>query len=205
MAGFVVAVTGGIASGKTAATRAFQSLGVAVADADAAARAIVEPGQPALAEIVARFGTGMLDAGGQLQRRALRERIFSDPQGKRDLEAMMHPLIRARLLSECEAAPGDYAVVAIPLLAEVGARAAYPWVDRVLVVDVPQSLQLARLLDRDGIDRSLAESMIAGQASRPCRLGLADDVLTNDGTLAFVEGVVALLHQRYRAMALPGH
>ena len=201
MARFVVAVTGGIASGKTAATDAFKSLGVAVADADSAARAIVEPGQPALAEIVARFGTAMLAASGHLQRRALRERIFSDATGKRDLEAIMHPRIRARLHAECEAARGDYVVVAIPLLAEVGARAAYPWLKRVLVVDVPEGIQLARLVDRDHISGSLAENMIANQASRAQRLAMADDVLTNDGPLAFVENVVATLHQRYRAMA----
>jgi len=201
MSGFIVAVTGGVASGKSAVTQCFETLGVAVADADAVARSIVEPGAPALDEIVERFGASMLDDNGSLLRRALRERIFFDPAGKRDLEAIMHPRIRSQLRALCESAKGAYAVVAIPLLAEIGARDAYPWLNRVLVVDAPEHMQLQRLLDRDGITRSLAENMLSAQASRTARLAIADDVITNDGPLPMLGGTVFRLHHRFRGLA----
>lgn len=201
MADFVVAVTGGVASGKSAATRVFESLGITVADADLAARAVVEPGQPALAEIAGRFGPGCLLADGQLDRVEMRRRVFQDPAAKATLEGLLHPRIRHWLHAACAAAVGPYAVAAIPLLAEGGGRAAYPWLARILVVDVPESLQLARLVQRDRIDEDLARRMIAAQASRRQRLAIADDVLVNDGSLADVEAAVRRLHTRYLARA----
>ena len=137
MSAFVVAITGGEASGKSAVTTAFERLGNFVTDADIAAREIVAPGRPALAEIVARFGPGMLLANSQLDRMGLRERVFADAEARRDLEAITHPGIRERLRQQCAEAPGLYALAAIPLLTEGGGRANYPWLQRVLVIDVP--------------------------------------------------------------------
>ena len=202
MSDFIVGLTGGVASGKSEVTRRFQALGVEVVDADVAAREVVEPGQPALARIAERFGAGMLLADGRLDRRQLRERVFADAQARRDLEAITHPAIRARVKAQAQAAPGPYAVVAVPLLAEAG-RAAYPWMARVLVVDAPESLQHDRLMRRDGVDEALAASMIAAQASRTVRLAIADDVILNDGDPAHLDTAVAALHARYLAAAQP--
>ena len=202
MSDFIVGLTGGVASGKSEVTRRFQALGVEVVDADVAAREVVEPGQPALARIAERFGAGMLLADGRLDRRQLRERVFADAQARRDLEAITHPAIRARVKAQAQAAPGPYAVVAVPLLAEAG-RAAYPWMARVLVVDAPESLQHDRLMRRDGVDEALAARMIAAQASRTVRLAIADDVILNDGDSAHLDTAVAALHARYLAAAQP--
>ena len=202
MSDFIVGLTGGVASGKSEVTRRFQALGVEVVDADVAAREVVEPGQPALARIAERFGAGMLLADGRLDRRQLRERVFADAQARRDLEAITHPAIRARVKAQAQAAPGPYAVVAVPLLAEAG-RAAYPWMARVLVVDAPESLQHDRLMRRDGVDEAMAARMIAAQASRTVRLAIADDVILNDGDPAHLDTAVAALHARYLAAAQP--
>ena len=202
MSDFIVGLTGGVASGKSEVTRRFQALGVEVVDADVAAREVVEPGQPALARIAERFGAGMLLADGRLDRRQLRERVFADAQARRDLEAITHPAIRARVKAQAQAAPGPYAVVAVPLLAEAG-RAAYPWMARLLVVDAPESLQHDRLMRRDGVDEALAARMIAAQASRTVRLAIADDVILNDGDPAHLDTAVAALHARYLAAAQP--
>ena len=202
MSDFIVGLTGGVASGKSEVTRRFQALGVEVVDADVAAREVVEPGQPALARIAERFGAGMLLADGRLDRRQLRERVFADAQARRDLEAITHPAIRARVKAQAQAAPGPYAVVAVPLLAEAG-RAAYPWMARVLVVDAPESLQHDRLMRRDGVDEALAARMIAAQASRTVRLAIADDVILNDGDPAHLDTAVAALHARYLSAAQP--
>ena len=202
MSDFIVGLTGGVASGKSEVTRRFQALGVEVVDADVAAREVVEPGQPARGRIAERFGAGMLLADGRLDRRQLRERVFADAQARRDLEAITHPAIRARVKAQAQAAPGPYAVVAVPLLAEAG-RAAYPWMARVLVVDAPESLQHDRLMRRDGVDEALAARMIAAQASRTVRLAIADDVILNDGDPAHLDTAVAALHARYLAAAQP--
>lgn len=197
MAARIVAVTGGVASGKSAATAAFEALGIRVADADIAARAVVEPGLPALAAVVEAFGPGVLGPDGRLDRPALRRLVFSDPTAKARLEALLHPPIRRWLREACEAADGPYVVVAIPLLAEGGGRAAYPWLERIVVVDVPATLQAARLQARDGVDGGLAARMIEAQASRAARLAIADDVLVNDGSLADLQAAVGRLHARY--------
>ena len=201
MSRFVVGLTGGIASGKSAVARAFAAHGVHVADADVAARAAVAVGSPGLAAVVAAFGAGVLDASGALDRAAMRRRIFDDADAKRALEAIVHPRVRAALQAECAAAAGPYAVADIPLLAEAGGRSAYPWLDRILVVDAPVDAQRARLLARDGIDAALADRMIAAQATRAQRLALADDVLANTGTLADLAARVADLDRRYRTLA----
>lgn len=201
MSGFVVGLTGGIASGKSAAAREFAARGIPVADADLAAREAVAAGSAGLAEVVAAFGAGVLDASGALDRAAMRRRIFEDAGAKLVLEAIVHPRVRAALQAECAAAPGPYAVAAIPLLAEAGGREAYPWLDRILVVDAPVEAQRERLLARDGIDAALADRMIGAQATRAQRLALADDVLANAGTLADLAGHVAALDRVYRLLA----
>ncbi|MFC6840202.1 dephospho-CoA kinase [Xanthomonas theicola] len=201
MSGFIVGLTGGVASGKSALGRRFEAKGIVVADADMAARAVVAPGHPALARIVGRFGPQILRGDGSLDRAALRQRIFADPVARRDLEAITHPAIRALLQQACRQAASPYAIAAIPLLTEAGARTAYPWLDRILVVDAPEATQHARLMQRDGITAELAQRMIAAQATRAARLGIADDVVVNDGDAAQLRDAADALDRRYRALA----
>ena len=201
MSDYIVGVTGGVASGKSEVTRRFEALGVFVADADLAARAAVAPGSSGLAEVTEAFGTEVLATDGSLDRAAMRRRVFADAGARQRLEAIIHPHVRAQLRRECAAAPGRYAIVAIPLLTEGGARAAYAWLDRILVVDVSRETQLGRLVQRDGIDALLAERMLAAQADRGQRLSIADDVIVNDGPLQQLDSHVAALDARYRALA----
>ena len=201
MSDYFIGLTGGIASGKSALEKAFAQQGVVVADADLLAREVVAPGEPALAAVVERFGRDVLQADGQLDRAALRVRVFGDPEQRRALEAILHPAIRARLEAICRAAPGPYAIATVPLLTEGGGRAAYPWLHRILVVDTPAAVQKARLMQRDGIDATLADQMMAAQASRAERLALADDIVVNDGDLAHLQRAAYQLHARYVALA----
>lgn len=201
MATYRIGLTGGIASGKSAVASAFEALGIVVADADLAARDAVAPGSDGLAEVVAAFGPDVLSADGSLDRAAMRRRIFGDDDARRRLEAIVHPRVRETLTRTCERATGPYAIAAIPLLAEVGGRDAYPWLQRILVVDVPVELQRARLLARDGIDDALADRMIAAQATRARRLAIADDVVVNAGTLDDLQREVVALDARFRSLA----
>ncbi|WIH04071.1 dephospho-CoA kinase [Xanthomonas translucens pv. graminis] len=201
MSDFIVGLTGGVASGKSELSRRFEAKGIVVADADVAARAVVAPRHPALAQIVTRFGTQLLREDGSLDRAALRQRIFEDPVARRDLEAITHPAIRALLQRACREAASSYAVAAIPLLTEVGARAAYPWLDRIVVVDAPEALQHTRLMQRDGISAELAQRMIAAQATRAARLAIADDVVVNDGDAERLQDAADALDRQYRALA----
>jgi len=198
---YVVAVTGGVASGKSEVTRRFEALGVFVADADVAARTAVAPGSPGLAQVVAEFGESVLAPDGGLDRGAMRKHVFGNEPARRRLEAIIHPLVRAQLLRECAAAGSPYAIAAIPLLTEGGGRDAYPWLQRILVVDVAMDAQRARLMRRDGTDAALAERMIASQASREQRLAIADDVIVNDAGVELLDEHVAALDRRYRALA----
>ena len=201
MSRFVIGLTGGIAAGKSEVSRRFEALGITVADADLAARAVVAPGSEGLARIAAHFGTNILLADGQLDRAALRARIFDSAQERQALEAITHPAIRQLLRQTCEQAEGPYAIAAIPLLTEAGGRQQYPWLDRILVVDVPVAVQHARLMQRDGIDTALADRMIAAQASREARLALADDVVVNDGHPDHLQAHVERLDRAYREAA----
>ena len=201
MSRFVIGLTGGIAAGKSEVSRRFEALGITVADADLAARAVVAPGSEGLARIAAHFGTDILLADGQLDRAALRARIFDSAQDRQALEAITHPAIRQQLRQACEQAEGPYAIAAIPLLTEAGGRQRYPWLDLILVVDVPVAVQHARLMQRDGIDAALADRMIAAQASREARLALADDVVVNDGHPDHLQAHVERLDRAYRALA----
>lgn len=197
---YVVGLTGGIASGKSAVARRFEAHGTPVHDADVAARVLVEPGSAGLAEIVEAFGEGVLDAQGRLDRAAMRRRVFTDDAAKHRLEAIIHPRVREWLRQRALAEPAPYCLLAVPLLAEHIAD--YRWLDRILLVDVPEAVQLERLIARDGIDRPLAERMLAQQASRAERLALADDVIDNSGSEAALDAHVDALHRRYLALAL---
>ncbi len=194
-----IAVTGGIASGKSEVTRRFEALGIKVLDADLIARELVEPGQPALAEIARRFGAGAIDAAGRLDRRVLRAIVFADSAARRDLEAILHPRVHASLQARAQAAAPPYVLLAIPLLAE-SAPGRYAWLDRVLVVDVPRAVQIQRVMQRDAVERAAAEAALAAQASREARLAMAHDVIVNDGPLAALDAIVAKLHSRYLAL-----
>src|SRR4249919_759116 len=198
---FCVGLTGGIASGKSAVADRFAARGIAVVDADVAAREVVAPGQLALAEIVAAFGDDVLQADGTLDRAALRRHVFGDDAARRRLEGILHPRIRVRMHEQAKRAAGPYVIVAIPLLAEGGGRLAYAWLDRILVVDAPREAQRARLVQRDGIDAALAERMLAAQVDRATRLAIADDVIVNDGPMAALDAEVDALDRRYRAFA----
>ena len=195
----IVVLTGGVAAGKSAVTRRFEALGVPVHDADVAARDVIAPRSDGLAEVVAAFGTDVLDGSGQLDRPAMRRRVFANPAARRTLEEIIHPRVRAWLLERALAERAAYCLLAIPLLAEN--RAHYLWVDRVLVVDVPESVQLARLMARDGIDEALALRMIDQQASRADRIALADDVIENTGAEDALDQIVADLHRHYLQLA----
>jgi dephospho-CoA kinase len=194
-----VVVTGGIASGKTTVTNRFVELGVPVFDADAISRELVEPGQPALAEIASAFGGDMLTPDGELDRRRMRERIFGDQSARKTLEAILHPRVRSELQARAHACTAAYCLLAIPLYAE--SAQAYAWVDRVLVVDVPYEVQLARLMQRDGMTADYAQRALAAQATRVQRLRLADDAVDNTGSLSDLARIVARLHALYLALA----
>jgi dephospho-CoA kinase len=195
----IIAMTGGVASGKSAVTRRFEAFGVHVHDADVAAREVIEPGTQGLAAVIDAFGANVLDASGRLDRPAMRQRVFANPAARQVLEAIIHPLVRQWLHDRAVADPGPYCLLAIPLLAENIEH--YRWVDRVLLVDVPESVQIVRLMKRDSIDESLARRMLAHQASRVERLALADDVIENSGDESLLDQTVAELHQRYLALA----
>lgn len=191
---FWVGLTGGIASGKSAVASEFAKLGVPVIDADELAREVVKPGTPALQAIVERFGATVLDAQGTLDRRQMRERIFADPAEKQALEAILHPAIRNEQHARSAALGGAYQIHVIPLLTETQSQNLY---DRILVVDCDPAVQMSRLLQRDGINRQLAQRMLAAQATREQRLTLADDILNNDGSMEDLPEKIAVLHQRY--------
>lgn len=197
---YLVALTGGVAAGKSAVARRFEARGIHVYDADVAAREVVAPGEPALAEIEFVFGAGVLNADGSLDRRAMRERVFADPVARGKLEAIIHPRVRAWLRRRVGMDRGPYCMLAIPLLVEN--REEYAWVDRVLLVDAPEALQVERLMQRDGVTREAAQRMLDAQSSREQRRAIADDVIVNDGGEAALDAQVTALHARYLELAV---
>lgn len=198
MAKWILGLTGGIGSGKTAATDHFQRLGIAVVDADLASRVVVEPGQPALLAIAAHFGSHVIDAQGRLLRPVLRDIVFADPAQRKVLEAITHPAIRDELIRQLQEATSPYAILASPLLWESGQAAL---VTRTLLIDVPESIQLERASARDGVSREQIAAIMKAQWSREQRLARADDVLVNDGPLAQLQAGVETLHARYLELA----
>jgi dephospho-CoA kinase len=193
-----IGLTGGIASGKSTVAQRFLDLGVPVIDADQAARTVVAPGTPGLVAVIERFGPGVVAKNGELDRRTLRVLIFSDLGSRRDLEAILHPLIRVEMEERAESAAGPYIIMSIPLLVEGGSR---DRVDRILVVDVDEGVQLKRLMARDGSSLTQAQAILASQASRSTRLAAADDVLLNVGTVTDLRQAVDRLHERYLRLA----
>ncbi|MGB5739425.1 MAG: dephospho-CoA kinase [Woeseia sp.] len=195
-----IGLTGGIASGKSTVAEMFAELDVPVIDTDIIAREVVEPGQPALAEIRERFGATVLDAAGRLDRAAMRKIVFAEPDKRRELEEILHPRIRRETERQALAKGGEYQLIVVPLLVESPMRDS---MDRVLVVDVPEPVQLARLLARDAENAAQAEAMIAAQASRAARLAIADDIISNDGSLESTRRQVQRLDRQYRKLAAP--
>jgi dephospho-CoA kinase len=193
-----VGLTGGIASGKSTAAKFFGALGVPILDSDQVAREVVEPGQPPLERLVERFGPSILTPDGHLDRPALREIVFSDPKARADLEALTHPAIGATMEARSAAAGGPYQILVIPLLVEknLGAN-----VDRVLVVDCEEQLQIRRLRARDGGTIAQAQAILNAQAPRSARLKAADDVIRNDADMSAIRDQVATLHTRYLELA----
>ena len=191
---WILGLTGGIGSGKSAAAEHFAALGVHVVDADHAARWVVEPGRPALSQIAEHFGEQVLQTDGQLNRGALRTLIFSDPEQRRWLEALLHPLIREAIADNLAQAQSPYAILVSPLLIESGQ---YTTTQRVLVIDVPQALQIQRTLKRDNTSEEQVHAILKVQASREDRLRHADDVLTNDRDLEALKTEVERLHDFY--------
>jgi dephospho-CoA kinase len=195
---FRVGLTGGIASGKSTVARLFEALGVPVIDTDVLAREVVAPGEPLLGQIAARFGTGVLAADGSLDRAALRTIVFADSTARTDLEKLTHPAIRARLETLSATVGGPYQLLVIPLLVETGGRTP---VDRVLVVDCSEALQIRRLQARDGATLEQARQILAAQTTRETRLAMANDVIVNEGDLGAVRDRVATLHATYIKLA----
>lgn len=190
----VVGLTGGIGSGKSTVAKMFAELDVPVFDADVEARALVAPGQPALQEIVAAFGTGVLAPDGSLDRKRMRELVFNDAHRRAQLEAILHPRVRQALELRIAATQAPYCIVVVPLLFEANQ---IDLVDRVLVVDAPDSTQMARTLERPGLTVGIVRSIMAAQWSREQRLAHADDVISNDRDLATLRTQVHQFHQQY--------
>ncbi|MCO4208855.1 dephospho-CoA kinase [Aeromonas hydrophila] len=196
---YVVAITGGIGSGKTTVANQFAELGIEVVDADVIAREVVEPGTPALAAIADHFGSAVITPAGQLDRRRLRERVFTDPQAKGWLNALLHPLIRTEMQRQCAAARSPYCLLVVPLLVENRLTAL---ANRVLVIDVDEATQIERTCRRDGVSHEQAQAILAAQASRAERLAAADDVLDNqNGTPEAIKSRILALHETYLAFA----
>ncbi|MGL6486782.1 dephospho-CoA kinase [Aeromonas hydrophila] len=196
---YVVAITGGIGSGKTTVANQFAELGIEVVDADVIAREVVEPGTPALAAIADHFGSEVITPDCQLDRRRLRERVFTDPQAKGWLNALLHPLIRTEMQRQCAAAHSPYCLLVVPLLVENRLTAL---ANRVLVIDVDEATQIERTCRRDGVSREQAQAILTAQASRAERLAAADDVLDNqNGTPEAIKSRILALHETYLAFA----
>lgn len=194
----IVGITGGIGSGKSAVTSRFEQLGITVVDADLAARVVVEPGRPALAAIAHRYGDTVTLADGSLDRAALRSRVFADVAERRWLEQLTHPLIGEELRSQLAQASSPYSILASPLLLETSQK---DLVDTVVVVDVPEAVQLARTMARDNNDAAQVKRIMAAQLPRDERLAQADVVIDNSHSLAALDEVVQALHRQFLAQA----
>ena len=189
-----VGLTGGIGSGKSTVCVLFQALGAPVIDADQTAREVTAPGGEGLNEVVRLFGAGVLTPEGALNRAALREKVFRDPEARKKLEAILHPRIYASMTRQSAALSTPYVIFAVPLLVETGRHRD---MDRVLVVDLPEALQIRRVLERDGGDPAQIQAILAAQCSRQARLQAADDVITNAGPPGALEAQVKTLHEIY--------
>ena len=199
----VVGLTGGIGSGKSAAAEEFERLGATVVDTDAIARELTEPGGSAMPHIKALFGDSFVAPSGAMDRKAMRARVFSDPAARQALEALLHPMIRAEAERRIGHAAGPYVVYVVPLLVE--SKEPRRRADRILVVDVPEEVQVARVAARSGLPEAEVRGIMAAQASRAERRAAADDVIDNGGTLDTLREQVRALHARYVKMSTPAH
>lgn len=195
---WIVGLTGGIGSGKTAVSDCFASLGIKVVDADVCARTVVDPGQPALTKIAEHFGATILNTDGTLDRAGLRRIVFADENERKWLETLLHPLIFEEMWAQLQSAESPYAMLVSPLLIEAGQKVIC---QRVLVVDAPEDVQIARTVSRDNNSIEQVKAIMASQADRKTRLAAADDVLVNDGDLASLTESVKKLHQQYLSLA----
>ncbi len=197
-----IGLTGGIGSGKSTVARLFQERGVPVFDADQIARTLVRPGQPTLERVIGEFGTRFLTGEGELDRARLRDHVFCDPKARARLEAILHPAVFTEMSRQANGQRAPYCLFAIPLLVESNAQ---PMVDRILVVDCPERLQIERVRQRDGLDEALIRRILASQASRQERLSLAHDIIVNDGDLFKLEQQVKDLHRYYCQLCQRNH
>jgi len=195
----VVGLTGGIGSGKSAAADEFARLGATIVDTDAISHELTGPGGAAVAEIQRQFGRAFIDASGAMDRKRMRDLVFSDAEEKHRLEALLHPLIRAESQRRIEQAAGPYVVHVVPLLVESPGHRER--VARVLVVDCPEAIQVARVRQRSGLPEAEVRRIIASQIQRERRLAAADDVIDNSGTIAALQQQVRKLHENYLALA----
>jgi len=199
----VVGLTGGIGSGKSAAADEFERLGATVVDTDAIARELTEPGGAALPHIKALFGERFIAPGGAMDRKAMRESVFSDPAARQSLEGLLHPMIRAEAERRIDQAAGLYVVYVVPLLIE--SQAPRRRADRILVIDAPEEVQVSRVVARSGLAAAAVRDIMAAQASRAERRAAADDVIDNAGTLDSLREQVRALHARYVKMSTSAH
>lgn len=195
----VVGLTGGIGSGKSAAAKLFAAHGATIIDTDAIAHQLTAPGGEAIPAITQTFGPQFIDPHGALDRSTMRQRVFAEPESKRLLEAILHPMIRAEASKRLAVARGPYSIMVVPLLVESGAYK--DRVNRVLVVDCSEDTQLARTMSRSRLTEPEVRAIMATQASRAARLAAADDVIDNDGSLQALSLQVDALHRRYLALA----
>ena len=195
---FVVGITGGIGSGKSAVTSRLEQHGITVVDADVVAREVVEPGTPVLAAIAEHFGEHILQPNGALDRAALRKIVFENPAEREWLESVTHPAIREAIAAQLTAATSPYVVLSSPLLLEAGQNA---FAQHVVVVDVPEEVQLSRTCARDNNDEVLVRNIMAAQLPRAERCARADEVIDNNGSLEALQQAVDALHQRLLALA----
>lgn len=196
-----VGLTGGVASGKSTAAGALRALAVPLLNADDVAREVVAKGSPALKRIREEFGAEFLTSQGELDRPKMRRHVFADAAARRALERITHPAIRERLAAWRDAQAGPYCVLDVSILIESGMDAL---VDRVLVIDAPEDVQIDRLRERDRVRDELARQMLAAQATRQQRLARADDVIANTGTVAELCAAAAKLHAFYLGLARSG-
>ncbi|WP_415879767.1 dephospho-CoA kinase [Methylomonas sp. TEB] len=193
-----IGLTGGIGSGKSTVCRLFAEFGVPIVDADLIARQLVEPGQPALSMIARSFGQQMLNQDGSLNRARLRDAVFTDADKKRELDGIMHPLVYGKIAEDVRELTADYCIIAVPLLLE----SKNPYVvDRVLLIDCPVDLQIARVTARDKLTRQQVQAIIDSQMSRPERLSKADDVIENIAGPEQLAEQIKRLHNSYTLLA----
>jgi len=195
----IVGLTGGIGSGKSAVCREFEQLNVPVVDADIAAREVVAPGSDGLLEVVGEFGDDVLNSGGEINRSKLRSLIFADDHKRKTLETLLHPRIKRRIVEQLDALLSPYCILCVPLLVE---RNGYDNIGRILVVDCPVAVQIARVMARDTMTSEQVSAIMQTQATREQRLQMADDVVENAGPLEALKARVEQLHSRYTAIAM---